>query len=410
MSHPGRIPARAARAVLAALALGAVPPSASATEPLPIAWDGQFRTRYEIRAGAATPARSDVALLRMRLGARAAVGPGVAAYVQFQDARTMGEEGSVTANLRNADLRQAWVQLDSIGGRALFLRVGRQELAYGDERLVSPLDWSNTGRAWDGVRGWAALGDVRVEGFHTWVVERGNADRDDLFNGVHVARATPKAEENLYAFARHFPSARTFDVTYGARVRRAFGRLDARAEAAGQDGRRGAGDEPVAAWGAAAKLSYEALPARRGRVALEAIAGSGSRAPSSRRETFEPPFPLGHAYLGTMDLVGWSNVRDLNVGVSGEIARGVTGIVEVHDFELMEPTDAWYDAAGRAVLRASPGDATTDLGRELDLMLRWTPRPKVALAGGYGRFWSGDFPRNGNAAQDWGWLQMTVGF
>ena len=33
----------------------------------------------------------------------------------------------------------------------LTLRPGRQMLLFGKQRLVSPLDWSNTMRAWDGV-------------------------------------------------------------------------------------------------------------------------------------------------------------------------------------------------------------------------------------------------------------------
>src|SRR6187397_1802880 len=35
--------------------------------------------------------------------------------------------------------------------KPVYLRVGRQELLYGSQRLVSPLDWANTRRNFEGV-------------------------------------------------------------------------------------------------------------------------------------------------------------------------------------------------------------------------------------------------------------------
>src|SRR6185436_17662187 len=37
-------------------------------------------------------------------------------------------------------------------GDSLTARVGRQELLYGNQRLISPLDWANTRRTFDGAR------------------------------------------------------------------------------------------------------------------------------------------------------------------------------------------------------------------------------------------------------------------
>src|SRR3989338_1212679 len=55
------------------------------------------------------------------------------------------------------DLQQAYLELAfPVGTGALAGRVGRQELLFGKQRLVSPLDWSNTRRSFEGVR--ATLG------------------------------------------------------------------------------------------------------------------------------------------------------------------------------------------------------------------------------------------------------------
>lgn len=70
-------------------------------------------------------------------------------YAQGQDAQewgsdrpdipgTLGAEGD-----DNFDLRQAYVQ---IGPKSFNLTLGRQVLAYGDERLIGPGEWNNITR------------------------------------------------------------------------------------------------------------------------------------------------------------------------------------------------------------------------------------------------------------------------
>ena len=43
-------------------------------------------------------------------------------------------------------------RLFEVKDRPLWLRVGRQELLYGSQRLVSTLDWANTRRTFQGVK------------------------------------------------------------------------------------------------------------------------------------------------------------------------------------------------------------------------------------------------------------------
>src|SRR6267378_8347394 len=76
-------------------------------------------------------------------------------YVQGQDVqewdsdrpdipKAMGAEGD-----DNFDVRQAYVQ---IGPKSFNLTLGRQILAYGDERLIGPGEWNNITKTWDAVR------------------------------------------------------------------------------------------------------------------------------------------------------------------------------------------------------------------------------------------------------------------
>src|ERR1041384_152040 len=68
-----------------------------------------------------------------------------------------GQNSSSTGDKRNPnpqsdgpfDLYQGYVRLGGTKDLPLSLKVGRQELAYGDERLVGVSDWDNMGRVFD---------------------------------------------------------------------------------------------------------------------------------------------------------------------------------------------------------------------------------------------------------------------
>jgi hypothetical protein len=79
-------------------------------------------------------------------------------YFQGQDSREIGSDrpnvpGQLGAEGDNPfDLRQAYLELGDSKTSSLSLKVGRQVLLYGDQRLVGPLDWSNISRTFDAVK------------------------------------------------------------------------------------------------------------------------------------------------------------------------------------------------------------------------------------------------------------------
>src|SRR5579859_696898 len=119
-----------------------------------VSLDGQIRLRYEYRdptsyANTAAAIRSDeLFLTRIRLNLDFKVTSDIDVFVQPQDERQWGQEVVVLADERNLDLHQGFVEIRNILGEPLSVKGGRMELSYGDQRLVSPLDWSNIGRAW----------------------------------------------------------------------------------------------------------------------------------------------------------------------------------------------------------------------------------------------------------------------
>src|SRR4029450_11914470 len=166
---------------------GPPPPSPAPAVPAPavdatqrIKVGGQIRLRSEYRNQLKPDTAGDTSGSLIGQRARANVGVGtdrVKGYVEVQDARNWGMESSTTSNERNADLHQAYLLLPEVGHKGISLTLGRQELAYGDERLLGALDWSTVGRSFDGgvVRyAWkSGMGD----GIGALVNERGPAGR-----------------------------------------------------------------------------------------------------------------------------------------------------------------------------------------------------------------------------------------
>jgi carbonic anhydrase len=411
-------------------------PAAAALTGPSISWEGQLRYRYEARSvldyrvpgqfkrssSQSLGDNGDQSLMRTRVGASVKLAPGAKGYFVMQDARVMGSEGSPGGTLQNVDLFQAYVDLDSLGGRPLALRAGRQVFTYGDARVVSGADWGNAGRGWDGARvRWAPKG-WQVDGLVSWINEGRVAGADRLFSGVDALWKPVKTFElEGYSFQRSFGDTGfvaeggrkggLYDATTGLRSRWARGRLELKGEGAVQRGHR-AGDD-VSAWFGAGRASMELPGAWKPRATVEHIVSSGDRDPSDGHiDRYDPVYWGGHGFQGVLDVVGCSNVRDWSglLALSPRKTWGVNG--EYHVFRLVQARDYWIDDAGTTLRRSNAGAAGTQLGSELDLSFRWEPRAKVNVTTGWSHFFAGDYVTRtgGGVDQDWGYLQMAVGF
>ena len=146
-----------------ALLLGAAAPVGAQGSPtaspatvlsLPITFSGEIRSRTEWDAPGGAAAADVFTLLRSRFGARVDPVRGVSVVLQLQDSRVLGTEGNrVSSTVDVFDLHQGYLQLVTPWrGSEVGLRAGRQEIALGNERLVGAVNWSNTGRVFDGAR------------------------------------------------------------------------------------------------------------------------------------------------------------------------------------------------------------------------------------------------------------------
>lgn len=452
-------------------------------DPAMSRWDlgGSFRSRYEYRDGygiAGTPGsldfrahgadvENDYLLNRLRFRAGytdawwGAMVEGRSSFV-FGDARfastaPVPRQGSGPES-DTIDLHQAFVTVGNPKVFPLSAKVGRQELSYGEERLVGAFGWNNIGRVFDAAKlRWQAEA-VAVEVFGSRVVipedDQFNVSNDyDWFSGVHATfTKLPKHTLETYFFSRNaspeaasaepspqFPQPSARDIyTLGARLKSkpgALGPWDCQFEAAGQlgnyrDPRAGAPDERLdhEAYMGVAQAGYTFRQAWAApRFAVEYAFGSGDRDPQDgRHQTFENLFPTNHKFYGYGDFLSLQNLHNARLILQGRPHPRVSVAVEGHLFWLAETADSFYSVGG--VARGGTGATSGNgygvnpgfdpfVGSEIDVVAGWAVTRFAQLEAGYAHFFHGDYiaqslaaPSHGARDADFAYLQLNLSY
>lgn len=308
----------------------------------------------------------------------------------------------------------------------LWFRGGRQELLYGNQRLISPLDWANTRRTFDGVKLFWRGERWNIDGFWVRPVPVAqhvnndhNFDHPDLdqeFYGIYMSRKGGKSQaiDLYYLGLAKYAAPTPFQThTFGSRWE---GKLDPwlwEIEAAYQFGEYGPFDHSAGFYtlGIGRKLP---------RVGWDPTLwfyydwASGDKDPTGGiHGTFNQLFPLGHKYFGYMDLIGRQNVEDWNFLLTMKPHAAWELAFWWHILRLQRARDALYDAAGTPIRQDPTGLAGRDIGNELDITLRWTFHPRADVLFGYSHLFPGRFLKltpGGGDQSDFYYTQLSVRF
>lgn len=396
--------------LLAALVLLAAPASG---QTIAVTGEVRHRTELDDRAPLAVDAGA-YHLLRARLAADARPAPRVRAFVQVQDARLWGGEdpalglGTLDGDADQFDVHQAFFELDSLGGLPLALRVGRQELAYGNERLVGALGWSNVGRSFDAARLRWTRGALAADLFAAQLVTAVGPDDPQALLGAFAAWTARPGTVEAFAFVDadgaeveagpDVGERRRQRATVGARVVGAAGAVGLDAEVVGQVGSvasgPGAPRDDVRAYLASAEVGVPVGPVR---LAVGATRLSGDADPADGVDRrFDTLFATNHKLYGAMDyfprLSGPAGLDDLFASAVGRVGPRWSLRAAVHHFALA----------------ADPGGGRT-LGQELDLGARVALAPTAGVEAGVSAFRATDRLADGETTA-WAYLMASVGF
>jgi hypothetical protein len=370
---------------------------------------GEFRERVEgFENSGFTADRDDAyALSRVRLNASITASKSLSFQANVQDARVANKQvGPTTAPFRGPfDLRAAFADIGDAKA-PVGARLGRQELAFGEQRLLGHLAWVNTGRTWDAARvilrakSWQAdvFGASLVRSLPDEFDKSGNGNR---LAGVYAssAKVIPQAALEPYVFWRRDVNLRSELTTVGNLSQTTMGmrvagklpaRLDYGVEMAMQRGSLAA--DSVNAWAGHWQIR-ESLPgAGAVKLTSEYNFASGDDNPTDgRRQTFDQLYPTGHDKLGLADQVGWRNVHHLREGFEFSPIKATPISLNYHSWWLAEKTDALYAASGALLARVPGGAADSHVGQELDVQVSRALTPQIQLAAGYAHMFTGAF-------------------
>lgn len=393
---------------------------------------GEYRFRHENLNRLSR--HDDYLLHRTRIYGNVQVSDWFRIYMEAIDAVTNYEDapvGPVDENRFDAlNLFGDIKFLDNCQGD-LWFRGGRQELLYGAQRLVSPLNWGNTRRTFDGFKLYWRGKDWNVDGFWTRPVsiwqhlppvntKFDNPTGSQEFAGVYITRQGLKNANLEFFFLRYadalpMPPVSPVNFNYntlGMRIKKSKNDWHYEFEGGWQGGRYGALFHSAGYATIGGGRTFKCLPMDPVLWVYYDWASGDNNPNDGINTTFNQNFPLGHKYFGWMDLVGRQNIRDFNIRLTMSPHKKVKWIVWWHLFHLDQARDALYNPLSVPIRRDPTGAAGTYVGQELDMLVKFQLRQRTSLTFGYCHLFGGSFLANtgGIGGQDFYYSELVQRF
>ncbi len=376
---------------------------------------GEFRYRLMDEAPARLTAVNDnYHLLRTRVYGDLWYRDRLRFYLEFHDNHSFGNDlPPRPIDINPTDFLNLFADIKVLErfGAPGYVRIGRQELLYGSQRLISTLDWATTRRTFQGVKAfwqrekwdldlfWVKpvpadpnlldWWDLDQNFFGLWATykpKKGTV-RDFYVLNLHQNRPVATGPQGTGGF---------YYTTYGTRW---AGDKDGEwlydIEAMAQTGIRA--NAGVAAFATTTGLGYRAKSLRMTPTAwiyYDYASGTPDPSINGTSRTFNQLFPFGHYYLGYLDLVGRQNIRDVNAHFVVYPLPFVTCQFQYHHLTLASAQDALYNAAGVPIRQDPTGASGRHVGDEFDFLVNVHINRHHEVLSGFSYLVPGAFLRN----------------
>jgi hypothetical protein len=332
-------------------------------------------------------------------------------FAEFIDADTFNQDLPPLVTDRNhGDFLNlfAEVKLFDLNKNPVYFRGGRQELLYGSQRLISPLDWANDRRTFQGGKLFYRGDKLDVDLFLVQPIvpdpqHFDSVDNEQVFTGLWTAYR-PRQGQFMDFYYLDLDNTRPvargrngvvggFNVnTFGSRYAGYAGNLLFDFEGMLQFGGFSNQSTLANAYTGGLGWSFKDVPMKP-QVWLYYDSASGDRNPGQdgTHRTFNQLFPFNHYYLGSMDLVGRQNIHDLNAHLYFYPTPWITTILQYHVFRLDEAKDALYNSAGVPIRLDPTGRAGTNVGDEINFVVNFHLGNHSDVFVQYSHLYAGDF-------------------
>ena len=298
----------------------------------------------------------------------------------------------------------------------VYVRGGRQELLYGSERLISPLDWANTRRTFQGVKSFWHTEKLDIDAFWVQPVIDNLADyhygvdTNQNFEGLWSTYRPQKGHAiDLYYLnldnsnrvaTGQYGAVDGYNVsTFGSRYVGESHNFLLETEGMYQCGTWA--NQVITAGAATIGGGYHFKDCPMNPtfwVYYDWASGDPHPGVGGVHRTFNQLFPFGHYYFGGIDLIGRQNIRDLNMEAWIWPTKWILMGVQYHILNLDEAKDALYNSGGTPTLgtaltgpaKAVNGEAS-NVGDELVFITNFHLSNHQDIYLQYCKLYAGDF-------------------
>lgn len=388
-------------------------------------FNGQIRhrTEHDARDFDANDANSSFHLLRTRVGLNVAVASDVSAFIQIQDARLFGSEnsnqgrGTLDGSAPALDFHQAYFKVTSIFDSPFTIQIGRQELAYGNQRLIGSVGWSNIGRSFDAGRLSFQSETATVDFFAAQLVGSGSLSTGQSLYGLYTT-FSPADQHTIDGFVIVDNNTREITegpdegesmlgrYTVGTYVHGTPSALDYELELIYQGGNMAAGEpatqQDISAYLVSGALGYTFPSANKPRVGIQYTLLSGDESTTDNESnSFNTLFATNHKFYGFMDFFPGSlsgqGLHNLTGSLSISPSNKLNFRIDVHQFTLAQSVST---------------NGADNLGQEIDLTSSFKYNKQFSIQAGLSAFFPGEVTDSvrGEDTAYWLYLMTVVNF
>src|SRR5438445_2314489 len=182
---------------------------------------GEARFRYEGRNNTnfnSNLGNESAGSHRVRVNVGYDITPDVSFFAQIQDAHNWGGEVSGTSGIATVssngvfggtglDLHQGYVLVKNAGVQGLSLKIGRQEIFFGDHRLFGNFNWSQVGNSFNAVRLTHSMPIADVDLFWARIIDTEGIGTNNgvLFPGANTKGSSDQNIYGLYVTVKAVP-------------------------------------------------------------------------------------------------------------------------------------------------------------------------------------------------------------
>jgi len=346
-------------------------------------------------------------------------------FVQLQSSLANGKAGpSSPVDENQLDLHQAFadVVLPLQHSQTLTMRLGRQELLYGSQRLVSVREGPNNRQSFDAARLIYTNHSWKADVFFSHSVQSKQMIFDDGFNkntqfwGAYLVKNKVPFFNNIdvYYFGLQKKSAK-FDDGVGGELRHSIGsriwlggkfwRYDI--EGLYQFGHF-AGKE-IDAWTFSVNTGYKFANTRlKPEIGIKTELISGDAAYGDNKlQTFNPLFPRG-GYFGLVSLIGPANLFDIHPSLTLDLSRRLLICIDYDNFSRYSRYDGIYGPNVVMIYSGKNSSSKKLIGEQYSTYLEYTPNNFLYFRGEFTWFTAGPFLKEAGPGKDILFTATTV--